>query len=475
LTVRTTSPNTDRSEEFDTRRIILLRGHHLMVLLDHDGTRCALPSLTIPRWQRVAENLTASLRGTCGLAAVSLGSVTVPCVESASEAILYELMEACAPGAEAPLGKHWVTVAGLSEAGFRDPLDFHALRQAVAQAAGDIEITPHTPFGRLGWFEEVKNWVQEQLGPHGLHLNGRFRQLNASPAFSLIRFETNGPAVWFKAVGSPNEREFPLTLALARLFPRFVPAILGSRPDWNAWLAREAEGPLLSDESCRLTSWKAAARDLAELQIDSLGRSLHLLEAGARDLRTPALSARVTPFFETATDLMERQVKTSPAPLTREDLGRLSRQVQEALAVVKESNIPASLGHLDFNPGNIIAPLTGCVFLDWAEASVAHPFLTFENLREHFRRTFGPDTTQESNLVSSYSFAWRAFGSEDEVQQALEVSRLLAVFAYAAGSDLWSNLQTREQAQAAAFLRSLTRRMDREACALAERSMPCPS
>jgi hypothetical protein len=467
-----TTPS-DKSPQ--TRRIILLRGKNPQVLLGFDGPHRTLPAVQVPGGERVAERLTERLRTTCSIDAVSITCIEVPHSGASSEATVYEIMEPCEPAADAPLGKYWVSVSGLTESAFCDPNDFEALRQAVAQAIEDIESAPRAPFGRLGWFEEVEDWVQEQIAPHRLDLTGRFRQLNASPTFSLIRFETDGPAVWFKAVGAPNDHEYPITLALTHLVPRFVPTVLATRPDWNAWLSFEAEGPLLLGETCGLAAWKAAARDLAELQMHSIGRSLHLLDVGARDLRTQTLSARVEPFFQFIAHLMERQTKTTPLALTREALTYLSERVRDGLTLLDETNFPSCLEHLDLNPGNIIAPLTGCVFLDWAEASVGHPFLSFEYLREHFRRTCGSDGAQENELVSCYSFAWRRFASEREIHQALEVSPLVAVFAYAAGSDLWSDPQRREQSHAAAFLRSLARRMDREARAFAERNVSCPS
>src|ERR1019366_2928494 len=115
-----------------------------------------------------------------------------------------------------------------------------------------------------------------------------FSQLNASPSFSLVRFETSGPAVWFKAVGKPNLREFPITLALARLLPQYLPPILAARPEWNGWLALEGEGTSLG-ETQNAKHWKAAAADLAKLQIESTDRIGVLIDPGARDLRVPAL------------------------------------------------------------------------------------------------------------------------------------------------------------------------------------------
>lgn len=461
-------------EEHETRRIILLRGKNPEVLVGFDGVHRILPEVEIPRWQRVAERLTAALRESCGIDAVSISRLEASPEDSGSKEIVYEIMEPIAADTEAPREKEWVSVDGLVESGFRDQDDVPAVRRAVAQSATRAEDTTREPFGKLGWFPELRHWVEEQIGRHGIHLNGRFRQLNASPAFSLIRFETDGPAVWFKAVGTPNQREFPITMALADRFPRFVPEMIAPRPEWNGWLSREADGPLL-EECPGPASWEGAARDLAQLQVSSLGRSLHLLNPGARDLRAWALADFVEPFFRTMGQLMERQTKMPPPALSREELRCLSGRVWDALTALEETGIPSTLGHLDVNPGNIVCSLTGCVFLDWAEAFVGHPFLTFQYLLEHFRRTYGRDHAHETQLVARYASPWRAFFSDSDIHRALEVAPLAAVFTYAAGNDSWTDPLKVVEPRTAGYLRGLTRRMDREARALVERSLPCPS
>src|SRR5208282_4489148 len=112
-------------------------------------------------------------------------------------------------------------------------------------------------------------WVTRSIEPLGLHLSGPFRQFNGSPTFSLIRFETNGPAVWFKAVGEPNVREFPITMALGKACPNYVPAVIATRPDCNGWLTREVEGINLGG-SLDLSLWTTTASTLARLQVQSL-------------------------------------------------------------------------------------------------------------------------------------------------------------------------------------------------------------
>ena len=98
------------------------------------------------------------------------------------------------------------------------------------------------PFARLGWFSELRNWIESVIEPMGFHITGEFRQLNASPSFSLdsIRNGRSGPVVQGGRRAQPEE--FAITCALAQLFPDYLPPMLATRPDWNGWLSREVPG-----------------------------------------------------------------------------------------------------------------------------------------------------------------------------------------------------------------------------------------
>jgi len=61
-----------------------------------------------------------------------------------------------------------------------------------------------------------------------------FEQLNGCET-SRSSFRDNTPSVWFKAVGKPNLHEFPITVALAELFPEYLPSLLATRPACNGW------------------------------------------------------------------------------------------------------------------------------------------------------------------------------------------------------------------------------------------------
>src|SRR5258708_35170729 len=81
------------------------------------------------------------------------------------------------------------------------------------------------PFAKPEWLRETCRWIAQQIEPLKIRLTGNFRQLSASSSFSLMRFETTGPAVWFKAVGKPNSHEFNIVSLLTTLLPEYLPRI----------------------------------------------------------------------------------------------------------------------------------------------------------------------------------------------------------------------------------------------------------
>jgi hypothetical protein len=295
-------------------------------------------------------------------------------------------------------------VAAFSQNSFADHSDYTAVMRSVANCKTETR-NPTGPFARLGWFEDLLEWIESVIEPTGLHTNGNFQQLNAAASFSLVRFETNGPAVWFKAVGEPNQREFAITHTLAELFPNYLPPLLGTRPDWNGWLAQEATGANLRERQ-EVTLWEQAATSLAKLQIESVDSHARVLVAGARDQRAGALSNVVRPFMDAMARLMEQQTKVPPAILGRKELLGLGDCIEGALDSIQGLGIPNTLGHSDLNPWNIIVSPHSCAFLDWAEAYIGNPFFSFQYLLEHLRRTATAPPEAERSLAEAYARQW---------------------------------------------------------------------
>lgn len=171
--------------------------------------------------------------------------------------------------------------------------------------------------------------------------------------------------------------------------------------------------------------------------------------------------------------LMEQQQKTPPSTLDRNELRTLGRQIKDVLSDLAELDFPDTLGHLDFNPGNILCSADQCIFLDWAEAYVGPPFLTLEYLREHLLRLRPEGTNLDADVVKPYETTWRRIISPETVSPALDLAPVLAVFAYASGIEAWRDRAKLLEPKIAGYLRSLTRRMHVEMQRLQDRRRVC--
>jgi hypothetical protein len=356
--------------------------------------------------------------------------------------------------------------------GCGDAREAGAIRESLEELDSYAKGERSGPFARPGWLRDLFIWTQEQVAPLGLRITGVFRQLNASPTFSLIRLETNDGALWFKATGEPNAHELPVSLSLARLFPRHVPRILGVHPAWNGWLTAEVSGTEL-DQTAECALWERAAQQLAELQIASIGKGAELLGAKCKDLRIRRLVERIDPFLAHMAEFMGAQEKPSPAPLSTSELSSLTQGLRESCSLLQSVGLPDTLGHIDFNPGNILVSQDRCVFVDWAEACVTNPLITLEYLCQHLERSASQETAAVERVTAAYLRPWTSFHSLDDLRRALTLSPLVAVFVYAVSSDSWRSPDAIHNPTLAGYFRSLTRRMYREAMRAAERSELC--
>lgn len=452
-------------------RVIVLGRGGTEVLLVPNHERYILPWVEIPRWQRVVENLTVALKSDWGEEVACLFQPTTE-LPADGDSTGYQAAEHLRTCGNSKMVTRWVPLSTLSQDLLIEAHDYTAIKQVVGVCKREIERPSAGPCVRLGWFGDLRNWIESVIEPMGFRINGEFRQLNASDSFILVRFETSGPALWFKAVGEPNQKEFAISCALTRFFPDYLPRILSSRPDWNGWLTSEVQGKLLSEVQ-EPEPWKEAAADLARLQIQSIDRNSEILGAGARNLGSAALSQLIQPFMSVMVQLMERQTRVSPPVLDPEDLLVLAGALQSALDATEVTGIPETLGHLDLNPRNLIVSENQTAFLDWVEAYVGNPLFSLQYLLQHAKRALGEDPAVETSLTKAYCAQWGGVISPSAIANALAFAPLLAVFAYAAGCDAWKQPQQLQESATAGYLRSLTRRMHREAHQLVDRRSLC--
>jgi len=450
-------------------RLIITRRDATEILLLPNGSDWTLPRVEVHKQHRVAEQLTAQTQKGWGLETCCLFVPSSRTSGRNGEAMC-AVIESVTHNGKAPAGTYWVPRTVATGRGVAE--EAGAIRESLAELDSYARGEKLGPFARPGWLRELFEWAQEQVSPLGLRVTGQFRQLNASPTFSLLRLTTTDGAFWFKATGEPNSDELPVSLLLGRLFPKHVPRILGVHPSWNGWLSEEASGTVL-EESSDFSDWERVARELAELQIASIGKAAELLEGKCRDLRLPELAKRIDPFLARMAEFMAAQEKPSPAPLVASELASLREGLKESFSLLQSFRLPDTLGHIDCNPGNVMLSSNSCVFLDWAEGCVSNPLITFEYLREHFTRSAVREPAAVERLTAAYVRPWTSFFSPDDLRRALAVSSLIAVFVCAIASDAWSVHDSIHSQALAGRFRSLTRRMYREAIRAAAGSALC--
>lgn len=450
------------TEKKEYWRLIITRHSDSEVLIRTMCRRYWLPVAVTPAMQRVAPNLLSVAQKELGLEVICRFRSTAKNADVDGAAQQYCVLELCG-GESAPAnGYFWTPVPSIEWERFGSEIESQLLRDALSLAEGYNCGVLAGRFVQTNWLSEVERWVQPCLQGHGLKLTGKCTQYNTGPDFSLVRFETNGSPVWFKAVGEPNLREFAITVTVAGLHSSHLPTVLATHRRWNAWLMVDAGGCSLGDIAGP-EPWMIAARSLADLQIESLPRVDALLAAGCDDLRSPALAGQIQRFLSLIAALMQLQPGCPPRRLGLRDLRLIERQLIACCDELSGIGVPAALGQTDLNPGNIFIVDQQAVFIDWMMGHVGHPFLTFEYLLALMRRIGAEPERWLPSVREEYLGPWRNVCSTEQLARSLKFTPLTALFAYAL---MCSQKRTNEQEiepSTGRLLRSLARRISVEA------------
>jgi hypothetical protein len=454
----------------DSYRLIVTRRNASEILLLPGSPAWKLPRVSVRRRRRMAEQLVTGLHGACGIESYCLFIPNPATYRQNGGPPKCAVMESVKHNDEAPAGTCWMPTSAAGDCS--DAEDAAAIRESLEELDSYVKGEKPGPLAKPGWLRELFRWTGEQVAPLGILVTGGFRQWNASPTFSLLRLETNDRALWFKATGEPNSHELSVSLLLARLFPNHVPRILGVHPAWNGWLSADVLG-LALDETSDCSTWERAAWELAELQIASIGKSRELLEGKCKDFRLLEIVKWIDPFLARMAEFMAAQEKKTPAPLANSELASLGEGLKEACALLQSFSLPDTLGHIDFNPGNILVSSDHCVFLDWAEGCVTNPLITFEYLLRHLERSGVAEPAANARLSAAYLRPWVAFISIGDLRRALAAVPPVAVFVHAIAGDTWRTLDPVSNPALAGYFRSLARRMYRDVVRAAEGSELC--
>jgi hypothetical protein len=309
---------------------------------------------------------------------------------------------------------------------------------------------------RIGWRLEMQDWLAQSTGREVCAAT--LRQHNAGGGFALIQFAAkSGERFWLKATGWPNIAEFEVTRILRAIRPDLLPSCVALRKEWNAWLMEDAGNPM-STQTLHLLP--RAASSMASIQQSSMDYTVELLAAGAVDQRIETLYPRIDDVFEYLVEIMALQTATHVPTLDVGTLRELQAAVSDACTQMMELRISDTVLHNDVNLGNILVREDRCVFTDWSEAGISNPFLVLP----YFELLLPNDSSvMKRNLRSSYSQAWSGLLSQSQIAKALQLALLLNIFVHLYGRGDWLKTAQQHSPDFQRYVRSLTRRMHREA------------
>lgn len=440
---------TGQLAEQEQFRVVLILPWSQMVLVEQHGETRRLPRISIPRWTRTAEQLTKALQ-----VRWTVRSIVIDLLPRS-----YDLPQCAVVEVRS---RDWnFALAGFTpvQVGNLDEQELTTTERLTVSSivVGDTE--GRGPFSRLGWVEEAQAWIRESVIDRRVDFTEDVRQFTAGGFFALVRFGTlRGPAYWLKATGSPNAHELAVTQALARYSPDFVPPLIATRADWNAWVTEEVGLPLRDVLS--LHSLEQSTHCLAGLQITSGTYVNDLLACGCFDQRSQILRTHLPELIQYLENAMARQTSTRVPPLEAVRLHGLGHLLETACSAMESIGIPDTLIHNDINLRNALFDGERTVFTDWSEACIGCPFLTFQHL---WVQAVEADQTQiwASRVRATYKSHWACVLSESQIERALSLCPPIAIASFLYGRDISFTSPCRSLDQVQSYARSLARHMDR--------------
>jgi len=438
-------------EQVQYRIALVLPGSRRVLVQPRDGSP-QLPRISVPRWTRVAEQLTMAIRHKWCLKS----SVMIEILPGSQETPACAVIEVFTDESKLLTGELVpLQLDVLSDS------EMTAGERTTMQKILSGEAAGRGPFSRLGWIEEAQEWIRVSAPRRVIEFSGDRQGSSAGGSSALVRFGTRRPpAYWLKANGIPGAKEYGVSTTLARLFPDCLPPLVAAREDWNAWVMEDAGRPL--EETLTLPAIEQATHSLAQLQIASVDHLDALLAAGCFDQRMPILRAGIPKLIQYLGDAMTRQTSTRVTPIESRRLRDLGNLLGEGCGCMETLGIPDTLIHNDMNAGNILFDGSRVVFTDWAEAYIGNPFFTFHHLRAHAVQA-DVSHTWASKITTIYANHWRCLLSASQVARALALCPPLAIASYLCGQDTFFDLPSRKDLRAQSYGRSLARHMDRAA------------
>jgi hypothetical protein len=308
-------------------------------------------------------------------------------------------------------------------------------RTVIAACLRESEMIPpvRPPWARRGWFALTESWIKEQLARLNYPIAGPIIQVRTWGISCIVRVPTTRGNVYFKVIptrfmqkstavsSSDTSGKLPLLFtheprliqSLAVWYPHNVPTVLAMDGE-RCWMLLAEFGTALSGHPDR-TAWENALAVYGHMQVAATQHVDTLFAAGCLDRRLPIVETQVDPLFddeETMAYLNQAEV---------EQLRVLGPQLKILCQQLAREAIPHTLVHGDLHTENIAVRDGNCIYYDWTDACVAHPFFDVLTVLDNV-----DDPVERMRLRDIYLAQWTDYASLECLREIFPLSQTLA-------------------------------------------------
>jgi hypothetical protein len=255
-------------------------------------------------------------------------------------------------------------------------------------AAAVLEDDPlRLPYARPGGPARDLAWAEQSLAAYASRPSGPAQQMRTWNLSSIWSIPTAAGPVWLKS----------------------VPPFFAHEGAVIEWLADPALPPVIASTSGRVLmsdipgiDHYGAALETLERAVETLVGIQHrvcasvdeLFALGLSDWRWPSLRALID-------DVVDRH-RNELDDSERAALDRLRNGFDARVEAIDACDLPMTLVHGDFHPGNLRGDPERPVLLDWGDCGVGHPLFDVAAMSQ------GLDAAAAERLVSSWEREWLA-------------------------------------------------------------------
>jgi hypothetical protein len=271
------------------------------------------------------------------------------------------------------------------------------------------------------WLAEAQGWIGEQVERRGFELMGAIEQPHVRPWATAMRVPTTGGVAWFKASIPVLAHEGAVVELLSGRRPDVVQELWARDPE-RGWMLTAHGGDRLREVVERersLDRWLEILPRYAQLQLDAAPDADRFVAAGVPDRRLSLLPAQYERLLQRAAQLglVER--------VEHARLRALVEPVAERCEALARLGVPETIQHDDLHDGQIFVRDGACLFFDWGDSCVSHPFFSMSVTLEG-SLAWGLDDAEGSLDTTPFRDAYLAAfadrASDDELVTALELA-----------------------------------------------------